>query len=124
MSGTLERGKAPLALAVTLTPTCASVFQGSYLSIKGTYLSISSQARKKNSRAKLFLETLALKSAYLRLSMRLSTLGSALVGLAVAQASTINYTTVTGYFLQDEESTDPTTFDYVSDVQILANQNS
>lgn len=67
---------------------------------------------------------MALKSAYLRLSMRLSTLGSALVGLAVAQASTINYTTVTGYFLQDEESTDPTTFDYVSDVQILANQNS
>ncbi|CAP93092.1 hypothetical protein N7489_004254 [Penicillium chrysogenum] len=47
--------------------------------------------------------------------MRLSTLGSALVGLAVAQASTINYTTVTGYFLQDEESTDPTTFDYTAE---------
>ncbi|CAG8897369.1 unnamed protein product [Penicillium nalgiovense] len=47
--------------------------------------------------------------------MRLSTLGSALVGLAVAQASTINYTTVTGYFLQDEKSTDPTTFDYTAE---------
>jgi hypothetical protein len=124
VSGTLERGKVPLALAVTLITTCASVFQGSYSSIKGTYLSISSQAREKNDGAKLFLETLELKPAYLRLSMRLSTLGSALVGLAVAQASTINYTTVTGYFLQDEESTDPTTFDYVSDAQILANQNS
>lgn len=62
-----------------------------------------------------------LKPAYLRFSMKLSTLGSALVGLAVAQASTINYSTVTGYFLQDEESTDATTFDYVSEAQILAN---
>lgn len=53
--------------------------------------------------------------------MRLSTLGSALVGLAVAQASTINYSAVTGYFLQDEESTDASTFDYVSEVQIPAN---
>lgn len=58
---------------------------------------------------------------YLRFSMKLSTLGSALVGLAVAQASTINYSTVTGYFLQDEESTDATTFDYVSEAQIQAN---
>ena len=69
----------------------------------------------------MFVETLELKPAYLRFSMKLSTLGSALVGLAVAQASTINYSTVTGYFLQDEESTDATTFDYVSEAQILAN---
>ena len=54
--------------------------------------------------------------------MRLSTLGSALVGLAVAQASTINYTAVTGYFLQDEDSTDASTFDYVSEVQIPGKQ--
>ncbi|KAJ5490091.1 Histidine phosphatase superfamily clade-1 [Penicillium expansum] len=47
--------------------------------------------------------------------MRLSTLGSALVGLAVAQASTINYSAVTGYFLQDEESTDASTFDYTAE---------
>ena len=53
--------------------------------------------------------------------MKLSTLGSALVGLAVAQASTISYSAVTGYFLQDEESTDASTFDYVSEAQILAN---
>lgn len=39
--------------------------------------------------------------------------------MAIAEASSrppscINYTTVTGYFLQDEPSTDPATFDYVS----------
>ena len=39
--------------------------------------------------------------------------------MAMAEASSrpsscINYTTVTGYFLQDEPSTDPATFDYVS----------
>lgn len=62
----------------------------------------------------MFIETLELKPAYLRFAMKLSTLGSALVGLAVAQASTINYSAVTGYFLQDEESTDASTFDYVS----------
>lgn len=62
-----------------------------------------------------------LKPAYLRFSMKLSTLGSALVGLAVAQASTINYTAVTGYFLQDEEATDASTFDYVSEAQIPVN---
>lgn len=52
--------------------------------------------------------------------MRLSTLGTALVGLAAAQASIINYSAVTGYFLQDEASTDASTFDYVSE-QIPAN---
>ncbi|KAJ5893982.1 phosphoglycerate mutase, partial [Penicillium taxi] len=31
-----------------------------------------------------------------------------------ARASTINYTTITGYFLQDETSTDPSTFDYTT----------
>jgi hypothetical protein len=46
--------------------------------------------------------------------MKLSTLGSVLVGLAAAQASTVKYTAVTGYFLQDEDSTDASTFDYVS----------
>ena len=39
--------------------------------------------------------------------------------MAMADASSrspscLNYTTVTGYFLQDEPSTDPATFDYVS----------
>lgn len=43
---------------------------------------------------------------------------STLISLAAAVASTasatyINYTTVTGYFLQDEASTDPSTFVYV-----------
>lgn len=43
---------------------------------------------------------------------------STLVSLAAAAASTasatyINYTTVTGYFLQDEASTDASTFVYV-----------
>ncbi|GLB06052.1 hypothetical protein AtubIFM57258_001348 [Aspergillus tubingensis] len=33
---------------------------------------------------------------------------------AIAQASYINYTTVTGYFLQDEASTDASTFDYTT----------
>ncbi|KAJ5494319.1 Histidine phosphatase superfamily clade-1 [Penicillium fimorum] len=47
--------------------------------------------------------------------MRLSTISSALVGLAVAQASTIKYSVVPGYFLQDEESTDPSTFDYTAE---------
>ncbi|KAJ5561959.1 hypothetical protein N7535_003578 [Penicillium sp. DV-2018c] len=44
--------------------------------------------------------------------MRLSTLGQALLGLTVAHAATINYSAVTGYFMQDEESTDASTFDY------------
>lgn len=50
--------------------------------------------------------------------MKLS-LGSALVGLAVAQASTVKYSAVTGYFLQDEDSTDASTFDYVSPLSNL-----
>ncbi|KAJ5767096.1 uncharacterized protein N7511_004712 [Penicillium nucicola] len=54
--------------------------------------------------------------------MKLSTLGSALVGLtagvvhasAVSTAATVEYTTVTGYFLQDEDATDASTFDYTA----------
>ena len=39
----------------------------------------------------------------------------ALIAMADAgRPSYINYTTVIGYFLQDEPSTDPGTFDYVS----------
>ncbi|KAJ5946489.1 Histidine phosphatase superfamily clade-1 [Penicillium verhagenii] len=42
-------------------------------------------------------------------------IASALLGLAAsAQASTITYTTVTGYFLQDETATDASTFDYTA----------
>lgn len=33
---------------------------------------------------------------------------------AVASATYINYTAITGYFLQDENNTNATTFDYVS----------
>jgi len=32
---------------------------------------------------------------------------------SVAFASYLNYSTVTGYFLQDDPATDPSTFDYV-----------
>jgi hypothetical protein len=53
--------------------------------------------------------------------MKLSTFGSALVGLTVLGAAhaststaTVEYTAVTGYFLQDEDATDASTFDYVS----------
>lgn len=46
--------------------------------------------------------------------MKPSVLSSALLGLATsAMASTIRYTTETGYFLQDEASTDSSVFDYV-----------
>lgn len=46
--------------------------------------------------------------------MKLLAFTPALMGLvAFAQASTITYTTVTGYFLQDETATDASTFDYV-----------
>lgn len=46
--------------------------------------------------------------------MKLCTLQTAILGLAaLAKASYINYTTVTGYFLQDEASTDASTFVYV-----------
>jgi hypothetical protein len=45
----------------------------------------------------------------------LAIFGPALVGLAAsAHAASIKYTTVKGYFLQDESSTDASTFDYVS----------
>ncbi|KAJ5135795.1 uncharacterized protein N7515_005073 [Penicillium bovifimosum] len=47
--------------------------------------------------------------------MKLSTLGRILLGTTVAQAATINYSTVTGYFMQDEESTDASKFDYTSE---------
>ncbi|KAJ5301869.1 hypothetical protein PENANT_c002G03229 [Penicillium antarcticum] len=51
--------------------------------------------------------------------MKLSTLGSALVGLAVVNASAVStsveYTAVTGYFLQDEDATDASTFDYTAE---------
>ncbi|KAJ5794121.1 hypothetical protein N7457_000720 [Penicillium paradoxum] len=47
--------------------------------------------------------------------MKFSIFGSILVGLTVVQASTINYSTVTGYFLQDEESTDASKFDYTAE---------
>ncbi|CAG7923200.1 unnamed protein product [Penicillium olsonii] len=46
--------------------------------------------------------------------MKLS-LGSALVGLAVAHASTVKYNAITGYFLQDDDSTDASTFDYTAE---------
>lgn len=38
-----------------------------------------------------------------------------------ADATYINYTTVTGYFLQDDASTSPSTFDYVipSEMHVL-----
>lgn len=52
----------------------------------------------------------------------LPTFGPALVGLAAsahAASASINYTTVEGYFLQDESSTDASTFDYVSTVRSL-----
>lgn len=46
--------------------------------------------------------------------MKSFALVSALLGLAAtAQASAVNYTTVKGYFLQDETSTDASSFDYV-----------
>lgn len=46
--------------------------------------------------------------------MKVLALTPALLGLAASvQASTVDYTTVTGYFLQDKSSTDASTFDYV-----------
>lgn len=45
--------------------------------------------------------------------MKLSTIASVFGLAAFAKASYINYTTVTGYFLQDEASTNATTFVYV-----------
>ncbi|OGE55989.1 hypothetical protein PENARI_c003G05185 [Penicillium arizonense] len=55
--------------------------------------------------------------------MKLSTFGSALVGLAVAHASTVEYSAVTGYFLQDEDSTDASTFDYTAENFGLINRS-
>ncbi|KAJ5152054.1 hypothetical protein N7492_010349 [Penicillium capsulatum] len=47
--------------------------------------------------------------------MQLFALGLALLGLAGSiRASTIHYSTETGYFLQDETSTDASTFDYTA----------
>ncbi|KAE8150079.1 histidine phosphatase superfamily [Aspergillus avenaceus] len=47
--------------------------------------------------------------------MKLPGLTLLALGLAAcAQASHINYTTVTGYFLQDESTTDPSTFDFTT----------
>jgi hypothetical protein len=50
--------------------------------------------------------------------MKFCALSPALLGLlaqAAAVASSIQYSTVTGYFLQDETATDASTFDYVCD---------
>ncbi|EED21902.1 GPI anchored protein, putative [Talaromyces stipitatus ATCC 10500] len=44
--------------------------------------------------------------------MKFSTLVSVLAATTAANAAYINYTTVTGYFFQDEPSTDPSTFVY------------
>jgi hypothetical protein len=38
----------------------------------------------------------------------------ALALVTLSEASYVNYTTVAGYFLQDEATTDPSTFDFVS----------
>ncbi|KAJ5279808.1 hypothetical protein N7478_005180 [Penicillium angulare] len=47
--------------------------------------------------------------------MKVLALTQALLGLAASvQATTVDYTTVTGYFLQDETSTDASTFDYTA----------
>ncbi|PWY83127.1 phosphoglycerate mutase-like protein [Aspergillus sclerotioniger CBS 115572] len=47
--------------------------------------------------------------------MKLSSVAPLALALAATtQASYINYTTVTGYFLQDEESTDASTFDFTA----------
>lgn len=51
-------------------------------------------------------------------TMKLCALSPALLGLvasvqAASVASSIQYSTVTGYFLQDETATDASTFDYV-----------
>ncbi|KAJ5246815.1 hypothetical protein N7468_001798 [Penicillium chermesinum] len=47
--------------------------------------------------------------------MKVSVLVPALLGLAASvQAVNIEYTTVKGFFLQDETSTDPSTFDYTA----------
>ncbi|KAE8348827.1 histidine phosphatase superfamily [Aspergillus coremiiformis] len=47
--------------------------------------------------------------------MKFSRLTAVALSLAVlADASYVNYTTVTGYFLQDEATTDPSTFDFTS----------
>lgn len=46
--------------------------------------------------------------------MKILSLAFPVLGLAtLIQASYINYTTVTGYFMQDEASTDADTFVYV-----------
>ncbi|KAB8210515.1 histidine phosphatase superfamily [Aspergillus parasiticus] len=47
--------------------------------------------------------------------MKISGFTSVALGLAAfAEASYVNYTTVTGYFLQDEATTDPSTFDFTT----------
>ncbi|KAB8238878.1 histidine phosphatase family protein [Aspergillus alliaceus] len=47
--------------------------------------------------------------------MKVSSLTSVALSLtASVEASYINYTTVTGYFLQDEATTDPSTFDFTA----------
>lgn len=46
--------------------------------------------------------------------MKFTTLTPALLGLTASVAAyTVEYSTETGYFLQDESSTDASTFDYV-----------
>lgn len=46
--------------------------------------------------------------------MKIATLAAAQAALAATTTAIyVNYTTVTGYFLQDANSTNATTFDYV-----------
>lgn len=50
----------------------------------------------------------------MKLSTVTATLGFSAAAAAAASASKfINYTTVQGYFIQDDPSTDPSSFDYV-----------
>lgn len=52
--------------------------------------------------------------------MKFSTLISLAAAATTASASYINYTTVTGYFLQDDPSTNPSTFVYVCPLSSIA----
>lgn len=71
------------------------------------------EGHKRLEDADLYIQSQAFAFAPSSPDMKVSALKAVLGLVASVQAVNVDYTTVKGFFLQDESSTDPSTFDYV-----------